>query len=427
MILVVSLMMLGVSIIFSFLSAVLLMIVALEYDPSFLMSYGYDAISAVVLLCVPLYVCVGSVMEKSDIGKSLVDFIDVFVGRIKGGLGVVGCVAAAVFGSISGSCTATLTCIGGIMIPRMIEKKYPRGHAAALMVNACPLGLFIPPSASMILFAWASRQSILACFLATVLPGLILMILLSIVNVAVLRKNKEVVVEAPMTNSEFATRLKVDGRRAFPALLMPFIILGGTYSGIFTPTESAAVAVFYAIPVGFFVYKKLTAKKLFETFVETGSTTGVVMVMIFGMMILSRIMIMMDLPTIIIEFLSKISNNSNVILFFINLILLGLGMIMDDTSAMLLTVPILMPIAAAFNIHPVHLAAVVGVNLGLGVITPPCAPMLYLGSRVGNVPVLEMMKPTLIFIILAWVPTLICVTYFPTLSLWLPRLVLQNV
>ncbi len=424
MVLVVSLIILGVPIMYSFLSAVFLMIVQLGYDPSFLLSYGFDAISAVVLLCVPLYVCVGNIMEKSEIGRSLVDFIDVFVGRIKGGLGIVGVFASAVFGSISGSSTATLTCIGSIIIPRMVEKGYPRGHAAALLTNACPLGLLIPPSSSMIIFAWVSRQSILACFLATVIPGIILSIALSITNVVMLRKNPHVYVEAPITTPELVKRLGVKGRESIPALLMPVIILGGTYSGFFTPTESAAVAVIYAIPVGFFIYKKLTMKGLYDSLIDTASTTGVVMVMVFCMMILSRILIMMNLPAFIIELLSGISENPKVILLFINIMLLVLGMIMDDTSAMLLTVPILVPIVQAFGISPIHLAAIVGVNLGLGIITPPCAPMLYLGSRVSGVPMLEMLGPTVIFIIFAWIPTLVLVTYVPSLSLMLPRLLL---
>ena len=161
-------------------SATFFLVLTLGYDPSFLMTYGYDVTSAIVLLCVPLYVCVGSIMEKSEIGRSLVDFVNVFVGRIKGGLGVVGVMTCAVFGSISGSSTATLTCIGSIVLPRMYEKGYPRGHAAALITNACPLGLLIPPSSSMIIYAWVSRQSILACFLATVIPGIILACALSI-------------------------------------------------------------------------------------------------------------------------------------------------------------------------------------------------------------------------------------------------------
>jgi TRAP-type C4-dicarboxylate transport system permease large subunit len=144
------------------------------------------------------------------------------------------------------------------------------------------------------------------------------------------------------------------------------------------------------------------------------------------MMILSRILIMMNLPGMIINFLESVSSSRTVVLLFINLLLLFLGMIMDDTSAMILTVPILVPIAQAFGVSPIHLAAIVGVNLGLGIITPPCAPMLYLGSRVSGVPILEMLKPTLWFIALAWFPTLVVTTYFPQFSLWLPTLVLSN-
>jgi tripartite ATP-independent transporter DctM subunit len=363
-------------------------------------------------------------MSDGGIGKTLVEFVDVFVGRIKGGLAVVGVVTCAVFGSISGSSTATLTCIGSIVIPRMMEKKYPRGIAAALITNACPLGLLIPPSSTMIIFAWSSRQSILACFLATVIPGLILAFMLSVTTIVMIRNNKEIHVEKAISAKEFIHQVKNRGLDAIPALLMPVIILGGTYSGFFTPTESAAIAVIYAIPVGFFIYKKLTMKKLFKTFADTACTAGVVMVMIFCMMILSRILIMMDMPTLMIKFLSGISKNPNVVLLFINLLLLFLGMIMDDTSAMLLTVPILVPIVQAFGLSPIHLAAIVGVNLGLGIITPPCAPMLYLGSRVSGVPMLEMLRPTLTYIIFAWLPTLAVTTYFPQLSLWLPNLLL---
>ncbi len=426
MLLVILLIIAGVPIIFSFMSATFFLVLTLGYDPSFLMTYGYDVTSAIVLLCVPLYVCVGSIMEKSEIGRSLVDFVNVFVGRIKGGLGVVGVMTCAVFGSISGSSTATLTCIGSIVLPRMYEKGYPRGHAAALITNACPLGLLIPPSSSMIIYAWVSRQSILACFLATVIPGIILACALSISNVLMLKNTKSIKVEEAITTGELIKRLKVKGTESLPALLMPVIILGGTYSGIFTPTESAAIAVLYAIPVGFWIYKKLTLRNLFGTFIDAASTTGVVMVMVFCMMTLSRILVMMNLPDLIIDFLSKVSNNPKIILLFINLMLLALGMIMDDTSAMLLTVPILIPIITKFGISPIHLAAIVGVNLGLGIITPPCAPMLYLGSRVARIPMVEMLIPTLKFIVFAWFPTLLLVTYFPALSLWLPSLLLDN-
>jgi len=278
----------------------------------------------------------------------------------------------------------------------------------------------------MIVYAWSAQQSILACFLSTVVPGLILATLLSITNIVLLRNNQDIVVGEKVSISEMRKIIVERTKISFPALLMPVIILGGTYSGIFTPTESAAIAIFYAIPVGFFIYKKLTLETLEETLVSSATTTGVVMVMIFCIMVLSRIMVMQNLPKIMTEFLYKITDDKNVVLLLINIMLLMLGMIMDDTSAMLLSVPILLPIAHAFGIHPVHLAAITGLNLGLGLITPPCAPMLYLGSRVSGVPINEMLRPTLMFIIFAWVPTLILTTYFPQLSLSLPGLVLGN-
>lgn len=427
MVLVIILIITGVPIMYAFMAAALGLVVFLGLDPSFIISYGYDSTNAVVLLCVPLYVCVGTIMAKSNIGAALINFVDLFVGRIKGGLGIAGVFASAIFGAISGSTTATLTCIGPIVIPKMIEDGYPRGHAAALITNACPLGYFIPPSALMIIFAWSARQSILACFLATVIPGIILATLLSVTNVVMLRNVKNLKSEEKIPSSEIVKEVCSRVKWSVPAILMPVIILGGTYSGVFTPTESAAIAIFYAVPVGMFIYKRLTWKVLYETLVDSATTTGVIMVMIFCVMVLSRIMVMQDLPTVITEFLRSISDSKYLILLFINVVLIILGMIMDDTSSMLLAVPILMPIAKSFGVEPIQLAAIMGMNLGLGLITPPCAMMLYFGSRVSKVPVAEMMKPTLIFIAFAWIPTLLCTTYIPELSLWLPRLVLGKI
>ena len=424
MLLVIILIVAGVPIMYAFLAAALGLVVILGLDPSFIVSYGYDSTNAVVLLCVPLYVCVGTIMAKSNIGSALINFVDLFVGRIRGGLGIAGVFASAIFGAISGSTTATLTCIGPIVIPKMIEDGYPRGHAAALITNTCPLGYFIPPSALMIIFAWSARQSILACFLATVVPGIILAALLSATNVVMLRNVKNLKSEEKIPSSEIVREVFSRVKWSVPAILMPVIILGGTYSGVFTPTESAAIAIFYAVPVGMLIYKKLTWKALYETLADSATTTGVIMVMIFCVMVLSRIMVMQDLPSVITDFLHSISNSKYVILMFINIVLIILGMIMDDTSSMLLAVPILMPIARSFGIDPIQLGAIMGMNLGLGLITPPCAMMLYFGARVSKVPVAEMMKPTLMFIAFAWVPTLLLTTYIPALSLWLPRLVL---
>lgn len=418
---------LGVYIQYAFLGAILFLIISLGYKSSFLLTYGYSIVNSLVLICVPLFIAVGLLMNKSGIGKCLVDFVGIFVGRIKCGLAVVAIFASGAFGSIAGSSLATLSCIGSIMKPRFDEAGYDNGFSSALITCAAPLGLLIPPSAHMILYSWCCRQSLLACFLATVGPGIIIMILMSITSHFILRNNHNIQIREKMTFEEF---IKVSVNRtksAIPALVMPIMVLGGIYGGYFTPTEAAAVAVIYSIPVGFLIYKKLTVKELCDTLIETASTTGVIMVMIFCIMMLSRIYVMEDLPGIITRALKNFSSNTNIILLGTNIILLIVGMIMDDTSAILLCSPIFLPILQEYGVHPIHFASIIGVNIGIGLLSPPTAPCLYFGSSVLKTDVVDMLPTTMKMLFFAWIPTLAAVTYFPDLALWLPRYVLGNI
>ena len=298
------------------------------------------------------------------------------------------------------------------------------GHSAALVSCAAPLGLLIPPSSQMILYAWVGQQSVLACFLATVGPGIVLTILLSVLNLIMLRNDPHVEVKPPMTFQEKTEIFRDRGKRAAPALFMPFIVLGGIYGGIMTPTEAAAVAVLYSIPVGFWIYRGLNRNNFVGVIIETATTTGVVMLMMYCIMMLSRIYVQERLPSLIMNFLTAVSDNRNIILFMLNIFMIIIGMIMDDVSAMLLCTPILLPVVTALGVHPIHFAAIIGTNLGMGNVTPPTAPTLYFGARMAKTPVSQMMKPALIFIFFAWLPTLLAVTYLPELALWLPRLVL---
>lgn len=409
-----------------FVLAALFLIHSIGYEDSFLMKYGYSVCNSLVLLCVPLFIAVGLVMERSGIGKCLVNFVGIFVGRIKGGLAIVAVVACAAFGSIAGSSLATLSCISSIMLPRFEESGYPKAYVATLLTSACPLGLLIPPSAHMILYSWAGRQPLLACFLATVGPGIMLVIMLSVVSLIIMRNDPNIKVRPKMPARNFIKMAKDDTFAAVPALLMPVIVLGGIYSGTFTPTEAAAIAIIYSVPVGFFIYKQLTMKKLYHTFVETASTTGVIMVMIFCVMMLSRIYIMEDMPGMISDFLRSFSDDKTIILLGVNIVILIMGMIMDDTSCLLLGTPILLPVVQSFGVDPIHFAAIMGVNVAIGLLTPPTAPALYFGIQVTKTPLSAMLKPNMILLVTCWLPTLIAVTYFPDLALWLPRLVLGN-
>jgi tripartite ATP-independent transporter DctM subunit len=414
----------GVPVPFAFLVATTLLVITGGYSPSFLLPYGFSKMSTIVLLAIPLFIMAGGIMERGNIGDKLVDLVDLFVGRIKGGLGVVAVVSCAVFGSITGSACATLSCIGSIMFPRLEKAGYPRGHSAALLANASVLGMLIPPSAIMILYSWVGNQSVLASFLSSVIPGIILTILLSIINMFLLRNNKDLILATPISSKEKWSLFRVRGKRAIPALIMPVLVLGGIYGGIMTPTEAAAVAAVYSIPVGFWVYKGLTRKGFFEVLVESGTTTGVIMVMLYAVMILSRLYIMEDLPTQVLNLLMAVSTNRYAILFMINIFMVIMGMIMDDVSAVLLSTPILLPIIIKLGFSPVHFAAIVGVNLGMGNITPPAAPLLYLGGRVGNAPINEMLMPTVWMLLFGWLPTLALTTYVPGLATFLPNLIL---
>ncbi len=412
----------GVPIPFAFFASSLVIVVGGGYDYTFLLPYGFSKVSSLILVAIPLFILAGNLMEKSGIGEGLINWVEMFVGRIRGGLGPVMVISCALFGSISGSGFATLSCIGTIMLPRMEAAGYPRGVSAALISSASLLGLLIPPSLNMIVYAFIGGQSVLACFLATVIPGIILVILLSLTTLWQLRKCKDIKLRDPMPPDVYVKTLGKRTTRALPAMVAPIIILGGIYGGFLTPTEAAAVSVVYTVPIGIWFYKGLNKKTFKDALVTASTTAGVVMVMLLSVMMLSRLYIMENVPQMILDAMTSITQNTFILILFVNLFLIIIGMLMDDTSAILLTTPILLPVVMQLGVSPVHFAAIMGVNLGLGCVTPPTAPFLYLGARIGNAPINEMMRPTMYYIFFAWIPTLIITTYVPGLSLFLPKL-----
>jgi C4-dicarboxylate transporter DctM subunit len=396
------------------------------YQASQLLPYGYAQMNSVSLIAIALFIAAGGIMERGKIGEKLIDFVDVFVGHKKSGLGIVATISCAIVGSICGAACATLSCVGSIMFPRFKAEGYPRGLAAALLANASLLGLLIPPNATLIIFAWISGQSVLACFLATVIPGFITIVLICLVNGWLLRNNKTVLSSDKQnrTTADKVQLFKVRGKLAIPALMLPFIVLGGIYGGVMTTTEASAMAVLYAIPIGMFVYKGLNLKNTYQVIVETAVTTGVIMVMLYSVAMLSRLYILEDLPAVLLSIFYAVSSDPLMIMFMINIFLVIMGMLMDDISVVVLTTPILMPIIMELGFNPIHYAAIVGVNTGLGCITPPAAPVLYLSGRLASAPIDEMMKPCLWFILLCWAPILFVTVFFPKISLFLPHMIL---
>ena len=411
----------GVSVPLAFGGILILLVYTGGYDPSGFFATGHWKLNSVILLAIPLFIMAGDIMQRGKIAKPIVEIAELLFGLLRGGLSAASVVASGLFGAISGSGAATLTCIGSIIMPHLRKAQYPAGISGAIVISASPLGLLIPPSGAQLLYAWVGQLSVLKCFLATVVPGIILMIMLIIVNFIILRKDNNILItDVP---DKFFNVLARKSAIATPAILMPVIILGGIYGGIMTPTEAAGVAVIYSIPVGFFIYRGLTLKVFYESLKESSITIGVVMVMIFTVLVASRFLIFEDIPGIAEDLIYSISDDPLVIFLMLNLVMLMIGMLMDDISGILLSASLLLPIAQNAGMDPIHFAAVLGVNLGMGNITPPTAPLLYLGAQVTNVPVRKLIWPTLIFIIFAWMPTLILTTFFPQIALWLPNMV----
>ena len=383
--------------------------------------YGLQQISSPVLLSIPMFVFAGQLMGESGIAKWLLDFVNIFVGRIKGGLGIVSVITCAIIGAISGSALTGVSAIGPIMIPRMIEEKYPRGFACALVSISSVLGLLIPPSISMLTYAWLTDNSVLACFMSTVIPGILITILLSLINIYVV-KDHDLVLSKRMPLSEKFHQTRKIGFKALPALFMPIIILGGIYGGIMTTTEAAGVAVIYAIPVGFCIYKGLNKSSYCDAAISGATTVGSIMLLIMLCMCLGQMFIMVGAPQKITKAILSISDNKAIILLLINLIFIVMGMLVTDLVSILLIVPLLLPLVTQIGVHPVQFGAIAITNLAMGTVTPPYATVFYLGLRIGKAKIDEGLKPLLILIIFGYLPILLLTTYIPALSLALPRM-----
>ena len=274
----------GVPLPYCFGAALMVMYFVGEVTMKGMVLWGVQQLGNPVLLSIPLFVLAGTIMSQSGIAAALLRFVNAFVGHIRGGLGVVAAVSCAVIGAISGSGLTGIAAIGPLLIPEMARRGYPRAYATALIANSSILGLLIPPSVTMIVYGWVTDTSILACFLATLGPGLLIMLNFSIVNLVVSRKFNLILDDKP-TFGELSKEVAKRGFNATPALLMPVIILGGIYTGIMTPTEAAAISVIYAIPVGFLIYKGLNWQNFLGAGKEAATAVGAIMIMILFSMI----------------------------------------------------------------------------------------------------------------------------------------------
>jgi C4-dicarboxylate transporter DctM subunit len=414
----------GVPVPFCFAGAVLFLFSFSDISgASFLIGAGFSKISSIIIIAIPLYILAGGLMSRGGIAGRLIDVADALLGRTKGGLGLVVIFTTAIFGAISGMASSAVAAIGSIMIPKMVDRGYDRAYAATLVSASSVLALLIPPSASMILFGWVTGTSITACFLAPILPGIALIALFAFWNFVFSRRMEIATVE-PASVGSIAIDVVRKTRQASLALLMPVLILGFIYGGITTPTEAAAVAVVYAVPVSLLIYRDLTLKDFWEVLWRSGQTAGVLLVLVFFAAMLSRLFTMQNVPQHILEGFLALTTNPIGLLLLANVFLILIGMFMEDVSGILLAAPMLMPVMREAGVDPVQFAAIVAVNLGMGLITPPTAPILYFGALIGKTQLGPMLPPTMVFVLFAYLPVVLLTTFIPQLSMTLPRLIL---
>jgi tripartite ATP-independent transporter DctM subunit len=370
------------------------------------------------LLAIPFFVLAGAIMAEGGIASRLVDFAAVFVGFIRGGLSLVNILASTFFGAISGSSVADTASIGSVLIPQMEKKGYPREYSAAVTASGSVQAILIPPSHNAVIYSLAAggSVSIAALFVAGILPGLLLGATLMVLCVYFAYKRGY-----PKGEPIPLRRAVGMAGDALWGLFTMVIILGGILSGVFTATESAAVAVVWAFFVTMFIYRDYRWKDLPRLMHRTVKTVSIVMILIGFAAGFGYMMTIMQLPQNISAFFASLSNDRYVILLSINILLLFLGTLMDMAPLILIMTPMLLPVVKALGVDPVHFGMIMMVNLGMGLITPPVGSVLFVASAVSNRRIEDVVKAMLPFFG-ALLLVLFIVTYVPAISLWLPGL-----
>ncbi|CAM3397129.1 hypothetical protein GCM10009865_19340 [Aeromicrobium ponti] len=378
---------------------------------------AFTSLDSFPLLAIPFFMLAGILMGKGGVSKRLLNLATILVGWMIGGLALVTVVSCMFFAAISGSGPATVAAIGSFMIPSMREKNYGEGFSAAVAAASGSIGVIIPPSIPFVLYGVIGGVSVGSMFLAGILPGIILGAGLMIVSFLISKKRDY----KPEKRINYSTKELLKALYdAKWALLIPVIILGGIYGGIFSPTEAAVVAVVYAIIIGVFVHKELSMKDLYDSFREAVVINATTMIIIGLSISFAYIMTLEQIPASIADFITNLSTNPFVILLVINLLLLIVGMFIDTISALVVLTPILLPIVTAVGVDPIHFGVILVANLAIGFITPPLGVNLFVASSVSGVKI-EKISMAILPFLLSMIISLLVITYVPALSIWLPE------
>ncbi|TLS36726.1 TRAP transporter large permease subunit [Pseudalkalibacillus caeni] len=380
----------------------------------------FSGLNSFPLMAIPFFVLAGNIFTTGGVAKRLINLTNAWVGHIPGGLSIAGIVSCGLFAAISGSSPATVVAIGSIMIPAMVKHGYEKDYAVGSISTAGSLGILIPPSIPMIVYAVTVEQSVGKLFIAGIIPGILLAILLAFVSFTIAKKNDF----AKAEKATFTERLNAL-KAAVWSLSLPIVVIGGIYSGIFTPTESAAVAVVLGLIVGLWIHKDLLLKDLPGILVESAKTTAMLFFIITMAMTFAHILTLERIPHEIASIITGWNVGPIAFLLIVNVLLFLAGQFMEPTAIITILAPILFPVAMALGIDPIHFGIIMVVNMEVGMITPPVGLNLYVASGITRMPLIDVTKAAFPWLI-AMIIGLILVTYIPEISLWLPNLLYGN-
>ncbi|SFG09885.1 C4-dicarboxylate transporter, DctM subunit [Desulfotomaculum arcticum] len=409
---------LGIPIAVSVGIAVLVALVTQDTNTSYVVvaQRMFTSVDSFPFMAVPFFILAGNLMEKGGISKRIINFAAVLLGKLPASLSVINTAASGFFGAISGSNPATVAAIGGLMVPGMIKKGYPKENAAAVAAASGTLGVIIPPSISMVTYGVVASVSIGTLFIAGLVPGILLALGIILTGVIINKKY-----ELQSKEEISFSRIFASFKDAIWALFMPFLILGGIYGGVFTPTEASAVACLYAFIVSKYIYKEIKYADLKSIFAQSATNTALIMFVITLSAPFSWLMTSANVPANLAESILAVTGSKYLLLLIVNALLLFLGCFLETQSIILLMTPMLLPLAMQLGIDPVALGLIIIVNTSVGMITPPMAVNIFVASTISNVSIEKISKKIIPFFIVE-VVVLLIMTYFSGILMWLPNL-----